>query len=218
MGNIEPYEPKDMTEEELKSLKDYRENGLPGVGVADNSNQFQWLNLYMAGKTYTEISNIVSVKKDVILHISDKYKWYEKRIKHYEDLVNNLIEKTTRAKLEGANAVSSIISALNKYYANKFNKYLSTNDDTIIEALDPKILVQYYKSLETLDKLMASARPANPKEPGTTNPNSSPIVNVNLGGNANLRQNEDGSLDISDNTAGKLLLELSKIKKESDNK
>lgn len=217
MGDITPYESKDMTLEERESLQNYKENGLPGIGVADDSNQFQWLNLYMAGKTYTEISDIVSVKKDIILFIADKYKWYEKRVKHYEDLVNNLIEKTTRAKLEGASAVSSIISALNKYYANKFNKYLSTNDDTIIEGLDPKILVQYYKSLETLDKLMASAKPVNPAEPGTTNPNS-PIVNVNLGGNANLKQNEDGSLEISDNTAGKLLLELSKIKKESGDK
>ena len=42
------------------------------------------LELYMNGKTYTEIFKIVGIKKDIILYLAQKFDWYDTKIEQLQ--------------------------------------------------------------------------------------------------------------------------------------
>ena len=94
--------PDDLTPEEKKSLQDYITNGCPGLVKVDDANVFQWLELYMAGKGYAEISYITKQRKDLIMYIAYKAKWSEKRLQYYGDMASGLNKKISNVKLQSA--------------------------------------------------------------------------------------------------------------------
>lgn len=158
----------------------------------------------MSGKGYGEIASLCNAKKDLVLYISNKLKWHEKRMSYYEDISSTLFKKTMNVKTESASTIASMVSALNQYFGDKFINYLKTKDSSHIEGIDTKMLAQYYKSLEMLDKLMG----------GGSNPANAPTVNVNVGSNATVEQNSDNSITVTDNSAKELLSALAKYKKK----
>lgn len=200
--------PEDMTSEEQNRVQQYKKNGCPNLLSVKESDIFRWFGLYMSGKSYDEIIQITKANKDVVLYISYKSGWHIKRMKHYNDLLNNLQEKMTKGKLDSTNAIVTMIAALNRYYGDKFNKFLANNDKTIIETLDTKLLSQYYKSMEMLEKLMSEH---------STKPNGGdPKVNVFIE-NGIVSQNEK-DVEITDKAAGSILKELVKAKKDAKDK
>jgi hypothetical protein len=204
----------DFSLEEKESLAKYVENGCPGLTKITDDRTFQWFELYMSGKTFSEIAEITKEpRKDLILYIADKSKWHELKISYYRDISVNLAKKLTQVKIDSTNTVATIASALGKYYSKKFNKFLSSNDDHAIEEIDTKMLATYYKSLEMLDKIL------NPT--GKLDPNDAPTptaVNVHMHGNAKMVQNEDGSVDITDTSASELLQAMANFKKATEKK
>lgn len=200
--------PEDMSIEEQEALKKFIQDGSVGISSIAESDVFQWFGGYMAGKTYTEISVATKKQKEYILFMAYKQKWFDKKMKHFDDLLNNMQENLKQTKLESVNTMRSIVSSLNKYYEDKFNRYILKNDKTIIEGLDTKLLSQYYKSIETLDKILA---PTTPKGGGSGPTN----INLNLTGeSATVEQKDDNTLEISSGSkAGELLKKLAAAKK-----
>ena len=131
--------PQDMTMDEKKVVQSFIVEGCPGILRVQQSDIFKWFELYMAGKTYAEIATITKSKKDLIMYVAYKSTWMDKRFKHYEDISLNILEKIKKARLESANTVLTIMSALGKYCEQKYNRFLSTNDQRIIEGIDTKI-------------------------------------------------------------------------------
>lgn len=84
----------DFSSEELESLKSFTNESKPGIGSIRESDIFQCFGLYMSGKTYSEISQITSIKKDVILYLSSASNWHEKKLKYYEDISSNVLQKS----------------------------------------------------------------------------------------------------------------------------
>lgn len=208
--------PQDMTMEEKQVVQSFIANGCPGLLKVQQSDAYKWFELYMAGKTYAEIATITKSKKDLIMYIAFKTGWLEKRLNHYSDINLNILDKIKQARLDSANNVLTIMSALGKYCSQEYNRFLSTNDKSIIENLDTKITAQYYKSIELLNELM------NPDEGGDSknNPQSSPLVNINMGtgASATVKQVDAKTLEITDETAGDLLKSLANLKKSHGDK
>lgn len=205
--------PEDMTPEEQSSLQNYIENGCPGLTKINDTKVFTWFELYMTGKSYQEIAQITKDRKDLILYISHKAKWNEKRMEYYSDISKSLTGKLQKIKLESANTIATAVSAIGKYYNDKFNKFLVTNDKDIIENLDTKVLAQYYKSLEMIDKILAPPK-ASPED------SDKPMVNINVGSSAKIQQTDDNTIEISpvdtDAAAGDLLKALAKFQRVKD--
>lgn len=125
----------------------------------------------------------------------------------FKILQKNLTKKVATAKLESANTVMSIMSALGKYHKKRADKYIMTSDDTIIEDMDVKALAAYYKSIDVLDNIMKIGNERS----------SSPVVNVNVGSGASVSQNADGTLEVnSDQGVGDLLKSLADFKKSQE--
>jgi len=118
----------------------------------------------MYGKTYSEISKITNTKKNVILYVSDKGNWHDKRMVYYNDLSDNMLQKCNESKIETLNTVTTMVSALNKYFGTKYDKLLKTKDESIIEGLDTKLLGQYYKATEAVDKIIGASASGDDKD------------------------------------------------------
>lgn len=202
--------PQDMTVEEKKVLQEFISNGCPGLLRVQQSDIFKWFELYMAGKTYAEIATITKSKKDLIMYISHKSTWMDKRLKHYEDISLSILDKVKKAKLENANTLITMMNALGKYFSSKYDRFLSTGDQSIIEGIDTKMSSQYFKAIELLSKLM------NPDDDPDTKKNiaQSPLVNINMGNSsATIKQVDNQTLEITDETAGEILKGLAGLKK-----
>lgn len=204
----------DFTEDEVKSLAHYITEGVPGMKKVDPNDTTQWFELYMSGKTYTEISKITNQKKDRILLASYRQNWYDKRMQYYNELNDQVLQKYGQSKIESINTVTTMISALNKYFGGKFDKFLRTNDESIIEELDTKLLAQYHKATESIDKIMGVAAGKN----GDDEPKN-PVVNINMTGNSKVTQTDENTIEIEaeetdkEKAVAEVLASLSKLKK-----
>jgi hypothetical protein len=207
---------EDFNEEEKKLLIDFKVNGLPGVGKIEEEEVVKWFQLYMSGKTYSEIAQFTRNKKELVLYVSEKCKWFDKKMNYYSDLSLNISNKLMQVKVDSANNLTSIISALGKYYGNRFTEYLSTGNDTIIKNIDTELLAKYYKSMEILDKIV-NDRVKEPKKPSSA-PSNSPQVTVNVSGDAVIKQQDDKNVEIeTKNDVEDIFKILSKYKKQHEN-
>ena len=213
VNNNMPNLPDDMSQQEKESVCNYIENGLPGIIIASAELVFQWFQLYMSGKTYTEISETCNIKKDIVLYIAYKSKWLDKKLKYYNDILENMSTKITNAKLESANTVITVINVLSRHINEKLSKYPITKDDTIINSTDMKLLAQFLKYQEKLDKLMQVS------ENDVNDMKNKTLININLGDGGTVSKSDSGSIEITSKTASELLLALAANKKEeSDQK
>jgi hypothetical protein len=198
---VQKYQ-EDFSQEEGQALQEFVKNGCPGITKVSEDKTFEWFRLYMSGKGYGEIATISGSKKELVLYFSHKLKWHEKKMSYYSDISATLFKKTADVKLESASTIASMVSALNQYFGDKFINYLKTKNSKHIEGIDTKMLAQYYKSLEMLEKLMG----ANSNTP------QSPSVNINVGSNATIEE-KNGTVTVTDTSAKDLLAALSKYKK-----
>lgn len=216
MGSLELTDlPQDMTKEEKEFVLEFINNGCPGLLKVQQSDIFKYFELYMSGKTYAEIATITKNSKVLVMYLSYKSKWMEHRFKHYENISLNMLDKTTQVKLATANNLVTIINALGKYCEVKYNRYLTTNDPAAIETIDNKIVAQYYKSVELLQKLMTAEENSDENK----KPNQ-PMVNVHvgMGARATISQTSEKTLEITDETAGDFIKALASMKKEQERK
>jgi hypothetical protein len=211
MGSLELVDmPQDMTKDEKEVVQAFIVNGCPGLLRVQQSDIFKWFDLYMAGKTYAEIATITKSKKDLIMYIAYKSTWMDKRLNHYGDISLNILDKVKQSRLDSANNLVTMISALGKYCSQEYNRFLTTNDRSIIENIDTKIVAQYLKAQEMLKDI------AN-QDDGEKNPKS-PMVNINMGGSATVKQVDSKTLEITDATTGDLLKTLASLKKDHESK
>jgi hypothetical protein len=197
----------DFTEEDVQRVNTFVSNGSVGLEsiVKDEHKVNSLFGLYMAGKTYEEISKISRVKKDVVLYLSAKMKWYEKRMAYLEDIQRQMTKKLTYTRIESLNFISDLINCHHKYYGDEINKYLQTNDRTIIDNLDMKALGQYFKSIEILEKIL---NPTNTNRTG-----SGTTININAAG-SKVDANND-SIEITPSNTGDILKALANLKDKS---
>lgn len=200
----------DFTEDEVERINTYVSNGSAGLEsiVKDEHRMNTLFGLYMAGKTYEEISKISRVKKDIVLYLSAKMKWYEKRMEYLEDIQRQMTKKLSHTRIESLNFISDLINCHHKYYGDEINRYLETNDRTIIQNLDLKSLTQYFKSIEILEKILNPTNISKGGGSGTT-------ININATGSK--IDATDDSIEITPSNTGDILKALANLKDKKKN-
>lgn len=200
----------DFTDEEVEKINTYVSNGSVGleVVVRDEHKTNSLFGLYMAGKSYEEISKISRVKKDIVLYLSAKMRWYEKRMEYLEDIQRQITKKLSHTRVESLNFISDLINCHHKYYGDEINKYLQTNDRTIIDNLDLKSLAQYFKSIEILEKMLNPTNVSKGAGSGTT-------ININAAGSK--IDATDNAIEITSSNTGDILKALASLKDKKKN-
>lgn len=201
----------DFQDDEIERINTYVSNGCIGLEsvVSDDAKIASMFALYMQGRTYTEISKISKTKKDIVLYLGAKFNWYEKRMEYINDIQNKITKKLVTTRVESLNFISNLIGFMHKYYGDEFNKFMLTGDRDIIDNLDLKMLSQYFKSIEILEKLM---NPANVKPPK----NSGATVKINAPNGAKVEQLSDNTLEITPSNSGDILKKLAEMKENQE--
>lgn len=203
--------PEDLTVEEKQTVSEFVANGCPGLVKIDDTKVFRWFELYMAGKSYYEIAQLTKDKKDLIMYISCRAKWHDTRMAYYRDMSATFTSKLKKVKMSSANTVINALTALGKYHDKKFNDFLVTNDKSIIETMDTKLMAQYYKSLEMIDKLIRPEGEDHEKEP------KQPLVNITVPAGSTITQTGDKSIEIgSDEAASNVLKAIAAFQRSKD--
>lgn len=205
--------PQDMTKEEKEVVQDFIDNGCPGLIRVQDGDIFKFFQLYMSGKTYAEIATITKSPKDLIMFLAYRSHWMEHRFKHYENISLNILDKVKQVKLDSANNLVTIVKALGQYCEMKYNGFLSTRNQDVIEKIDSKIVTQYFKAIELLDKILSEDESG-----GENTQPKGPFVNINMGmgASATIKQTDPKTLEITDETAGDLVKALASMKKQSE--
>jgi hypothetical protein len=193
----------DFSQEEKEALQDYIKNGCPSLVTVTESKVFEWFELYMSGKSYSEIANITSSKRDLILYISYKSKWHESRSSYIASLSANLASKITQTKLESLNTVQTIVSALGKSIEGKMNTYLKTKDEGLMAQVSKDDLRNYFKGLEVFEKLVSE-----PKEGGGKG------VTINIGTDSTITQKDENVVEVSTASSAEKLRKLAEEKRQ----
>jgi antitoxin component of MazEF toxin-antitoxin module len=198
----------DITPKELKAIEKYKEQGLPGIAAVNEVVMAKALDLYLGGKTYTEISTTTSTKKEIILYLAHKFKWYETKMEQLEILDANIKERILHAKLTNQDFVLQIQQFFTRKIGRKMTKFLATNDEDEAAKVDRKDIEIYIKSVELLDKLSTEK----------TSHGNRPAVGLNLGDGVSIKKVGENEVVVTprNKTAAEMLNELANLKRQME--
>jgi len=203
-ANPESRSVTDLTHWDETVLGKFKDDGLPGISKITPDQMTQMFELYMQGRTYNQISQIVNVKKGIVLYFSEKSQWYAQKQAYLTDMSNHLSGKISAAKMESVDFLADTFYFFQQYYKSKMDNYAKTKDDRIVESMSSKFLPYMFKAAESLQKI------------GDENSKNAAAVNINVGAGANI--SSDGKT-MNINTADQNNLEqiftmLAKMKRD----
>lgn len=200
----------DITPKELQKVAEFKEAGMPGLAsVAQNEVALtKALELYMGGKTYSEISKIVGIKKDIVLYLAHKFDWYNTKIEQLQILDANIKDRILQAKLVNQDFVLQIQQFFLKKIGSKMTRFMATGDDEIANSVDRKDLEFYMKSVDLLDRISTEKIPTNHR----------PTVGLNLGDGVTVRKVGENEVQITpkQKTHADMLKEFADMKRAEE--
>lgn len=198
----------DFSEKDLKIIQEYMEMGLPGVAVVDNIKMSRILDMYLSGKTYRQISTIMNIRKEVILYLSHRFKWFEARKEYIEDLERNMRSQLIETRIKSQDFLLQLMSMWQKKIGNNISKYLATDNEDFANNIDLKEVDKYLKTIEILHRISTDKTPS---------PASSPIgLNVGDGVTITKKGNNEVEITPKSNVIGSLLKEYADMRRAQE--
>ncbi len=199
----------DFTDKDMEKINAFNEAGLPGVGSITDSQFVKMMQLYMDGKTYTQISSIMRLKKDLVLFHAYKWKWFEAKKEILLETEQSLRNRIVDAHITGQDFILQLKQTLEKKINHNIFKYLETEDENYINKINLKEIDRYLKLLETLKEYTT--------EPRKQNSPTSPI-GINLGEGMTVKKLSDGGVEITPKakTMGDVLKQYADLKRQEE--
>ena len=204
-----------MTDKEIGLLTRYIENGMPGVTSVKDDQLEIILKMFMEGSTYAEMSQKIYVKKEIVLFLSYKNNWPEKRREHVEQLMETINSKIGVMKLESANFLLDVTNFLQKYFRDRMDTYNRTRDHNVIQNTDFKLLSHYLKCLDIMTTKRDDGNP--PMEPSSTK-EGTPNVSIFAADGSTVNLQDSKVSNIDQGALLKVLADIERAKEEEKNK
>lgn len=187
----------DISEKEMTKITEYIEKGLPGIGDITSSNIFQMLDLYLSGSTYTQIADILRIKQVVVLYLAHTNNWYAVKEEYINESLENIKNQVVHSKLKSQEWMLLLVQAYQKRLGSKLKRYLSTNDETVMDSLDLKEVGQLMKAIELVNDLDSTGKSSSGKSP----------IGLNIGDGVTMERDGDNKITITPKSAtiGELL-------------
>lgn len=178
----------DLTESEIVKVQKYKEDGLPGIGDVTDNDLHRMLDLYLTGSTYTQISNILGVKKIAILYFAQSANWYVMKKEFLNEVQEKHRTRVADAKIRSKDFMLTLVQAWQKRIGGKLNRYLETNDTAHMDEIDLKEVAQLMKAIEMLNELDENGRDSKGK---------TPAVGLNVGNGVTIEKTGDNKISIT---------------------
>lgn len=201
----------DLAPKDLELVQKYVDEGLPGVGLVDAKKLTTMLDLYLSGRTYRQISNIVSLPKQAVMYMSYKFNWFQLRREYLEDLEANIRPRVIEANLVNQDFILELQQMYQKKIGSNIRKYLATDNVEFANAIDLKEVDKYLKTVELLHRLSTD----KPGKAGGT-----PAVGLNLGEGVTIVKKGDNEVEITPKSKAlsEQLKQFANFKREEEKK
>jgi hypothetical protein len=198
----------DISDLSMQKVQRFIDAGLPGIGKVDEQKIAKMTELYLAGKTYDQISNITRIDRVTVMYLSYRLNWCETRKDYMVELNDHIKRRIMEAKLTSQDFLLQLSQAYEKKIGHKITRYMATDNEEFTDQINLKELDRYLKMVELLQKSTAEH-----KEKG-------PLVGLNIGDGATITRNGDNELEITpkQRAIGDVLKHYADLRREEDKK
>jgi hypothetical protein len=198
----------DIVERDATAVAEFIEKGMPGLATVQEENVKKMFDMYLAGKNYKQISGIMRTPKPLVMYLSQKLKWFEKREDYIVDLQQNMERRVVEAKLIGQDVMLQFVQAYGKKFSTKMNSYMASGNEDFTKQINLKEFELYLKCLERLQKSIEA-----PVQKG-------PLVGINLGEGATVTRTGQNSIEVTpkQKAVGDMLQELADMRRNESKK
>ena len=191
----------DITTTEMAKVTEFIEKGLPGIAEVPDHKLHRMLDLYLSGSTYTQIANILELKKVVVLYFAYKSNWFELKQEFLLEIEEKIKNRVIDAKLKNKEFMLLLVQAWQKKVSKTLHRYLSTNVDTHMEELNLKEIAQLMKAIEIVNDM---------DNAGKTSDGKQPAIGLNLGDGVVVERTGENQVSITpkSSTIGSKLQQL----------
>lgn len=207
----------DLSQDDQAKVAKFVDRGSPGFDLTDGPKITRMMDLYLSGKTYSQIARIQRQPKELIMLYAQRLKWYPLKLEYMQELELHIKGRMVNAKVASQDFLLQLSQMYQKKIGAKMDQYLATNDESVADKINMKEIDKYLKIVESLHKISSDSAPKQ----------GNPAVGLNLGDGVTITKNGDNSVEITpkQKTIGNMLeqlanqrreQELSKIKNTSD--
>lgn len=202
--NVPVVQLTDLSADDQDRVAKFVERGAPGFDLTDEAKMAKMLDLYLGGKTYSQIARIQRAPKELIMLYSQRLKWYVLKMEYLTELELHLKGRVISAKSASMDFMLQLMQMYQKKIGTKMENYLRSNDESEADKINLKEIDKYLKLVEALHK--TSSEPMQ-KSPGQQ---AGPAVGINIGDGITMTKSEDGSVEITpkQKTIGSMLEKL----------
>jgi hypothetical protein len=143
----------DFTLEDLEKIEKFKNGGMLQLANVTENDIKRMMDMYLSGRTYRQISRIMSSDKSMIMYLSQKLDWYGMRKTYIEELGLILRDKVPESKLQSQEFLLKLQSTFERKIGRKMDRYLRTDDESVANAIDLKEIDKYLKIVETINRL-----------------------------------------------------------------
>jgi hypothetical protein len=180
----------DLSPKDRLLVDEFKEHGMPGLAAVDEVSISRIMDLYLSGKTYRQISQIVRVNKILIMYLSLRFNWFGLRAEFIHELEMNMRQKVLESKLESQDFLLQLGHMFRKKIGHNLQRYLQTDDTKFANDIDLKEVDRYIKIMETLHKLGNDVREGKP------------IVGLNMGDGVTITKKGNNEIEITPKQKG----------------
>jgi hypothetical protein len=179
----------DFSQKDLEVIQAYQEKGLEGIGVVNETKLASMLEMYLSGKTYRQIATTMQLRKEIVLYMSYKFKWFELRTEYLVDMESSMRGRVLEAKIINQDFLLQLQAMWQKKIGSKIRKYFATNNEEFANEIDLKEIDKYLKTVEMLHKLSG--------EKVASVDNNRPMVGLNAGEGVTIVKKGDNEIEIT---------------------
>ena len=204
MSNLPAVIPSsDMVEADVTKVEKFIQDGLPGISTVTDVQMHRMLDLYLHGNTYTQIANMLQVKKVYILYFAYKANWKQLKLDYLTEIQEKIQNRVIDSQLRSKEFMLLLVQAYQKKVSNKLSLYLATDNDSHMADIDLKEVGQLMRAIEMVNELDNAGKLPNGK---------TPAIGLNLGASGvDVEKTGDNTISITpkkDTSVGDLLQKL----------
>lgn len=197
----------DFSKKDLLAIEKFQEDGLPSLAALDDTKLTQMMDMYLSGKSYSQIASATRSTKALVMYLSKKFGWYPTRREYLVEMEESIGNRLIENKIESQDFLLNLTQTWQTQMGKKMKKYISSGDEKFINEIDLKVLDKYLKTLEILHKTGSSGGDGK-----------NPTVGLNLGNGVTVKKINDNEVEITpkDKKLGDMLKKLADERREEE--
>lgn len=198
----------DLSPRDLAKISEFKMAGAPGVTALKDTDLERIMDLYLTGKTYSQIARIMRLERTLLMYLSDRFKWYDLRRSYLSELEGAIRGRVIESKIASKDFLLQLTHMWEKKIGKKLETYLRTDNEAFADEIDLKEVDKYLKTVEILHRLTSEKSDSRPH---------APAVGLNLGDGVTVKKVGD-TVEITPKqaTIGSVLKQFADLRREEE--